>query len=282
MTRIPHVFPACDRLRRQLLASSSHEPGSSLGSALFPPADRDYVYPVGTRSSDAHSSMNIGNLFTAAEPPAQGERFEELLSCRNLRIERIVSSSSIVSSEYNQEQDEWVALLAPPRPAIVATVSMSAFVASALGTENKPMTISTSSPVKGVGPARSWLWASRPQSAGARSGGRSAFESGERRRRTGPTPSPAAIPGAELRTIGVSAAPGKALTQRRTAAPQRAPARYLDRVEAAAAASRPRRPALVARRPASPLCSSRPPTTTGRPTAARERAWRPRPRHRQI
>jgi cupin 2 domain-containing protein len=55
--------------------------------------------------------MSIGNLFTAAEPPAQGERFEELLSCRNLRIERIVSASSIVSSEYNQEQDEWVALL---------------------------------------------------------------------------------------------------------------------------------------------------------------------------
>jgi cupin 2 domain-containing protein len=107
--RLSGVRPT--RLRRQLLASSAHEPGSSFGSALCPSADRDYVYPVGTRSSDAHSSMNIGNLFTAAEPPAQGERFEELLSCRNLRIERIVSSSSIVSSEYNQEQDEWVALL---------------------------------------------------------------------------------------------------------------------------------------------------------------------------
>ncbi|MCC6555677.1 MAG: cupin domain-containing protein [Polyangiaceae bacterium] len=55
--------------------------------------------------------MDIGNLFTAAEPPAQGERFEELLACRNLRIERIVSSSAITPSEYVQEQDEWVALL---------------------------------------------------------------------------------------------------------------------------------------------------------------------------
>lgn len=55
--------------------------------------------------------MNIGNLFAAAEPPAEGERFEELLSCRNLRIERIVSSAAIASSEYDQEQDEWVALL---------------------------------------------------------------------------------------------------------------------------------------------------------------------------
>jgi cupin 2 domain-containing protein len=86
-------------------------PGLGRSLAVVCPADRDYVYPMGTRSSDAHGSMNIGNLFTAAEPPAQGERFEELLSCRNLRIERIVSSSSIVSSEYNQEQDEWVALL---------------------------------------------------------------------------------------------------------------------------------------------------------------------------
>lgn len=57
------------------------------------------------------SGKGSGNLFAGAEPPAQGERFEELLSCRNLRIERIVSSSAIAPSEYDQEQDEWVALL---------------------------------------------------------------------------------------------------------------------------------------------------------------------------
>jgi hypothetical protein len=87
----------------------------------------DYLYPVGTRSSDAHSSMNIGNLFTAAEPPAQGERFKELLSCRNLRIERIVSSSSIVSSDYNQEQDEWSRCSAA-RPRSTSQASASTFV----------------------------------------------------------------------------------------------------------------------------------------------------------
>ena len=52
----------------------------------------------------------IGNLFINAEPPASGERFETLLVRRNLVIERIVSSSDAVPTEYVQPQDEWVLL----------------------------------------------------------------------------------------------------------------------------------------------------------------------------
>jgi cupin 2 domain-containing protein len=51
------------------------------------------------------------NLFDQAEPPEQGERFDELLNHKNLVIERIVSSSVIQPTEYVQTQDEWVVLL---------------------------------------------------------------------------------------------------------------------------------------------------------------------------
>ncbi|MDQ7984857.1 cupin domain-containing protein [Pseudomonas sp. G34] len=54
--------------------------------------------------------MPVANLFHASEPPAQGERFDTLLSHRNLQIERILSSSRIESVDYVQEQDEWVLL----------------------------------------------------------------------------------------------------------------------------------------------------------------------------
>lgn len=51
------------------------------------------------------------NLFTAANPPAQGECFDTLLAHRNLVIERIVSSADIQPVEYVQAQDEWVLLV---------------------------------------------------------------------------------------------------------------------------------------------------------------------------
>lgn len=53
----------------------------------------------------------IGNLFSDVQPPERGERFETLLTHRNLVVERIVSSSSTAPTEYVQEQDEWVVLL---------------------------------------------------------------------------------------------------------------------------------------------------------------------------
>jgi cupin 2 domain-containing protein len=55
--------------------------------------------------------MRIGNLFTDIEPPHNGERFNTLLSHKNLVIERIVSSAAVTPQEYVQAQDEWVLLL---------------------------------------------------------------------------------------------------------------------------------------------------------------------------
>ncbi|GAB3386858.1 cupin domain-containing protein [Lysobacter fragariae] len=55
--------------------------------------------------------MHRGNLFADASAPAQGERFETLLSHRNLVIERILTSGTPGQDEYVQAQDEWVVLL---------------------------------------------------------------------------------------------------------------------------------------------------------------------------
>lgn len=55
--------------------------------------------------------MHVSNLFNDAAAPLQGERFDTLLSHRNLQIERIVSSAAITPQEYVQAQDEWVLLV---------------------------------------------------------------------------------------------------------------------------------------------------------------------------
>ena len=55
--------------------------------------------------------MQIGNLFADAQAPTDGERFEALLTHRNLVVERIASSARIQPTLYVQPQDEWVALL---------------------------------------------------------------------------------------------------------------------------------------------------------------------------
>lgn len=54
--------------------------------------------------------MTLRNLFDETTPPAHGERFETLLSHRNLVVERIVSSAGVEPVEYVQAQDEWVLL----------------------------------------------------------------------------------------------------------------------------------------------------------------------------
>jgi cupin 2 domain-containing protein len=53
----------------------------------------------------------VANLFHEATPPLQGERFDTILSHKNLVIERIVSSTAIDSREYVQAQDEWVLMI---------------------------------------------------------------------------------------------------------------------------------------------------------------------------
>ena len=55
--------------------------------------------------------MRTHNLFTDAEPPHEGERFDTLLSDKNLVVERIVTSSAITPREHVQPHDEWGVLL---------------------------------------------------------------------------------------------------------------------------------------------------------------------------
>ncbi len=55
--------------------------------------------------------MQVGNLFVDALPPVTEERFEPLLSHRNLVIERIISPALYTPHAYRQLQDEWVVLL---------------------------------------------------------------------------------------------------------------------------------------------------------------------------
>lgn len=66
--------------------------------------------------------MSTDNLFDQATPPATGERFDELLSHKNLVIERIVSSSQITPTAYVQPQDEWVVLMQGEATLVVAGV----------------------------------------------------------------------------------------------------------------------------------------------------------------
>ena len=51
------------------------------------------------------------SLFAGQAPPDRGEVFTELLRCRNVSIERILSSDTPDPVLYDQEQDEWVLLL---------------------------------------------------------------------------------------------------------------------------------------------------------------------------
>ena len=55
--------------------------------------------------------MKTDNLFDNIPDILQGEDFSELLKCRNIVIERIVSSDIPDQTIYNQSQDEWVILI---------------------------------------------------------------------------------------------------------------------------------------------------------------------------
>lgn len=56
-------------------------------------------------------ALDSSNLFAGLADPESGEVITELLRRRNLRIERIVSSSCPNGGTYLQQQDEWVILL---------------------------------------------------------------------------------------------------------------------------------------------------------------------------
>jgi cupin 2 domain-containing protein len=51
--------------------------------------------------------MNIFNYTT----PKTNETFTTLLEHKNIKINRIVSSSEVIPVEYVQEEDEWIVLL---------------------------------------------------------------------------------------------------------------------------------------------------------------------------
>lgn len=57
------------------------------------------------------SAEKPANLFENVERPAAGERFERLLKCGDVEIERIIGSGDVPPTRYEQAQDEWVALL---------------------------------------------------------------------------------------------------------------------------------------------------------------------------
>jgi bis(5'-nucleosidyl)-tetraphosphatase len=52
-----------------------------------------------------------GNLLRDLACPSSGERFDDLLHCGRVRIERILSSAAPEPVVYEQAQDEWVLLL---------------------------------------------------------------------------------------------------------------------------------------------------------------------------
>ena len=58
--------------------------------------------------------MQSGNIFSAIPHGIDQERFEKILSSGNLRIERVISGGHATPSGqwYDQQQDEWVILLA--------------------------------------------------------------------------------------------------------------------------------------------------------------------------
>lgn len=51
------------------------------------------------------------NLLADAQPPIAGERFDDLLRCGRVVIERIVSSDRPDAQVYDQPHDEWVLLV---------------------------------------------------------------------------------------------------------------------------------------------------------------------------
>jgi cupin 2 domain-containing protein len=53
-----------------------------------------------------------GTLRDVSTAPATGEELVELLACRNVVVEQILSGTSSEPAEYLQAEDEWVLVLA--------------------------------------------------------------------------------------------------------------------------------------------------------------------------
>ena len=66
---------------------------------------------LGTMAGMPPRFLSKANLYDDSAAPASGERFESLLQCRNVVVERIISSAQALPSEFVQTQDEWVLLV---------------------------------------------------------------------------------------------------------------------------------------------------------------------------
>jgi cupin 2 domain-containing protein len=77
--------------------------------------DNRFSVSVGNSTGEAFMNKptggSFGNLFAALPAVDEGEVFQEILLCRNVRIERIVSGGWPDPTLYDQAQDEWVVLL---------------------------------------------------------------------------------------------------------------------------------------------------------------------------
>jgi cupin 2 domain-containing protein len=91
-----------------------------------------------------------GNLFSDLLAPEGGEHFLELLRCRNVVIERIVSSDRPDNRIYDQTQDEWVVLLQGHASLEISgrdvTLDAGDHIFIPAGTPHRVMTTSTEPP----------------------------------------------------------------------------------------------------------------------------------------
>ncbi|HCS90172.1 MAG: cupin domain-containing protein [Thiohalocapsa sp. PB-PSB1] len=73
-------------------------------------APRD-LYPTPAYEAGEVRPIKPANILASLPLPTTGEAFEQILHCRNLRIERIVSSPEPETTRYDQDQDEWILLM---------------------------------------------------------------------------------------------------------------------------------------------------------------------------
>ena len=58
------------------------------------------------------TAVRRGTLRPPSEAPASGERFENLVTTRNLAVEQILSAAADQPVDHRQDADEWVVVLA--------------------------------------------------------------------------------------------------------------------------------------------------------------------------
>lgn len=96
--------------------------------------------------------MDIRNIFSDAQAPELGERFDTLLQQGHVVIERIVSGLEVTPVEYIQPQDEWVVLLTGQ-----AQLDVAGQLVSLTAGEHLFLPAHTPHTVTQVSPGATWL-----------------------------------------------------------------------------------------------------------------------------